>query len=100
MPAASAMSRTVVLPKPFSANRRAAIARSSLRLFSGRDPSVVCAVTSGLLAAHGDDLAGHVGGVVAGQEDHHVGDLPRLGGATEGLALLELGEQLVGGHLG
>ena len=54
----------------------------------------------GLLAAHGDDLAGHVRRVVAGEEDHHVRDLPRLGGPAERLALLQLGEQLVGGDLG
>ena len=34
-----------------------------------------------------DDLAGHVAAVVAGEEDDHVGDLPRLGGAAERLAL-------------
>ena len=41
-----------------------------------------------MLAADRDDLAGQVRGVVAGQEDHHVGDLPRLRGAAERLALL------------
>ena len=45
------------------------------------------AARSGVLAADGDDLAGHVRRVVAGQEDDHVGDLPRLGGAAERLAL-------------
>ena len=47
-----------------------------------------------MLRAHGDDLAGEVGRVVAGEEDHHVGDLPRLGVAAEGLALGQLAEQL------
>src|SRR3954469_17420103 len=97
MPAASAMSRTVVLRNPFSAKRPAAMASSSLRLFSGRVAVgwAVMAASLRLLAAHGDDLAGHVGRVVAGQEDHHVGDLPRLRGPPERLALLELVQQLV-----
>ena len=50
----------------------------------------------GVLAADGDDLAGHVGRVVAGEEHDHVRDLPRLGGAAERLALGQLVEQLVG----
>ncbi|MEZ5165340.1 MAG: DUF222 domain-containing protein [Acidimicrobiales bacterium] len=36
---------------------------------------------SGMLAADRHDLAGHVAGQVAGEEHHHVGHLPRLGGA-------------------
>src|SRR3546814_11689908 len=91
MPAASAMSRTVVFLKPFSAKSFAAMCNSSSRR--------VPAATSGMLAAHRDDLTGHVGGVVAGQEHHHVGHLPRLGSAAERLALLALGEEFGGGHL-
>src|SRR5687768_14540568 len=88
------MSRTVVFLKPFSANNPAAMPSSS-----DRRVAVAC-VASGMLAAHRNDLTGEVRRVVAGQEDHHVGDLPRLCGPTERLALLELGEQLVGGDLG
>ena len=43
----------------------------------------------------GHDLAGHVRRVVAGQEHDDVGHLPRLGVAAEGLALGQLGQQLV-----
>src|SRR4051812_11436748 len=100
MPAASAMSRTVVFLNPFSAKSPAAIRSSS----SLRDPSRWSRpsgpVDSGMLAAHGDDLTGQVRRVLARQEDHHVGDLPRLRCAAERLALLELVEQLVGGDLG
>src|SRR6266487_7010092 len=52
-----------------------------------------------VLAADGDDLAGHVAGVVAGEEDDHVGDLPRLRRATEGLARHELVDGLPGHDL-
>jgi len=38
-----------------------------------------------MLAAHGEDLTGHVGRVVAGQEHYDVGNLPRLGVAAERL---------------
>src|SRR5690349_5927172 len=93
MPAASAMSRTVVFLKPFSAKRPAAIASSW-----SRRVAEAC-VSSGMLAAHGDDLTGHVGGVVAGEEHHDVGDLPWLGGPFERLTVGELGQQLVGGDL-
>src|SRR5262249_4064870 len=55
---------------------------------------------SGVLAAHGDDLAGHVRREVARQEHDHIGDFPGLGGAAERLAGLELGQELLGGHLG
>src|SRR6188472_2804656 len=91
MPAASAMSRTVVFLNPRSANSPAAMARSSERL--------VGAAVSGMLAAHRDDLTGEVRRVVAGEEHDHVGDLPRLGRTTERLTLLELVQELVGGHL-
>src|SRR5512145_724931 len=101
MPAASAMSRTVVFLNPRCANSSAAIARSSSR----RDALVVvCCVIDvlplrsdclGVLAADRDHLAGHVRRVVAGEEQHHVRDLPWLRRASEGLALLELCEQLV-----
>src|SRR6476661_4755825 len=91
------MWRTVVFVKPRSANSFAAMSSSSARrlvaVAAGESVSV-------MLAAHGDDLAGQVGRVVAGQEDHHVGHLPRFGGPSEGLTLLELGEQVLGGDLG
>src|SRR3954447_10829817 len=93
MPAASAMSRTVVFLKPRSANSPAAMSSSSSR-------RVVVVVASGMLRARGDDLTGEVRRVVTGEEDHHVGHLPGFGCPTERLTLLELGEQLVGGHLG
>ena len=47
---------------------------------------VLAAQLSRMLAADGHHLAGHVGGVVAGQEDDDVGDLPGLRRATERLA--------------
>ena len=47
---------------------------------------VVPVLESGTLAADGNDLAGHVGRVVAGQEDDHVGDLPGFGAAAIGFA--------------
>jgi hypothetical protein len=47
---------------------------------------VLAARLSRMLAADGHHLAGHVGGVVAGQEDDDVGDLPGLRRATERLA--------------
>src|SRR3984957_16251316 len=50
---------------------------------------------SWMLAADGDDLAAHVGRVVAGQEDDDVGDFPRLGAPTEQLAPAEHGQVLV-----
>jgi hypothetical protein len=53
-----------------------------------------------VLAADRDHLAGHVAGVVAGQEDHDVGDLPGLGGAAERLAAGQVGEQVRAGDLG
>jgi hypothetical protein len=53
-----------------------------------------------MLGADRDDLAGHVAGVVAGQEDHHVGYLPGLRGAAERLPAGQLGEELLAGHLG
>jgi hypothetical protein len=53
-----------------------------------------------VLGADRDDLAGHVAGVVAGQEDHHVGHLPGLGGPAERLPAGQLGEQVLAGHLG
>src|SRR4051794_14899000 len=93
IPAASAMSRTVVFLNPRSAKSCAAIASSSSR----REPEPG---DSGVLAADTDHLTGQVGGVVAGQEHHHVGHLPRLGGPAKRLALLELVEQLVGRDLG
>ena len=55
---------------------------------------------SGSLGRDGHDLAGHVRGVVTGEEGDHGGDLPRLGGPAEGLPLGELVEQVVGGDLG
>ena len=59
-----------------------------------------CDVTSGMLAADRDDLAGQVGGVVAGQEDHDVGDLPGLGRAPERLPADQLGQHFLARHLG
>ena len=55
---------------------------------------------SGVLAADGDDFAGHVRREVGREEHDHVRDLPRLGGAAERLLGGELGEQLLGGDLG
>src|SRR3954469_9150721 len=81
IPAASAMSRTVVFLNPRSANSFAAMPRSSSR-------RVVEVAASATLAADRDDLTGEVRRIVAGQEDHHVGDLPRFGSAAERLALL------------
>src|SRR4051812_26004308 len=54
--------------------------------------NVVAAMSSplGPLGAGRDDLPGQVAGVVAGQEHHDVGDLPRLGVAAERFALGEL----------
>src|SRR3954453_10312208 len=52
-----------------------------------------------VLAGDGDDLAGHVRRVVAGEEDDHVGDLPGLGRSSEGLPSRQLLEELVGGDL-
>src|SRR3954471_22714380 len=101
------MSRTVVFLKPRSANSCAAIASSSSRrppdAFPVIDPDSARSAAlggSGVLAADTDHLAGQVRRVVARQEHHHVGDLPGFCRAAEGLALLELVEQLVGGHLG
>ena len=70
------------------------------RTCSTVDAAGVAAGRSGVLAADRDDLAGHVRREVAGEEDDHVRDLPRLGGAPERLAGLELGEQLLGRDLG
>src|SRR5437660_7696386 len=56
------------------------------------------ATPSGVLAAHGHDLAGHVPRVVAGQEHDDVGDLPRLGPPTVGLPRGELVEHVLGHH--
>ena len=53
-----------------------------------------------MLAGDRDDFAGHVAGVVGGQEDDHVGNLPRFRGTTERLTGRELLEQLVGRDLG
>jgi hypothetical protein len=53
-----------------------------------------------MLGADRDDLAGHVAGVVAGQEDHHVGYLPGLRGPAERLPAGQLGQELLAGHLG
>ena len=102
-PAASAMSRTVVFVVALLGEQlgggREQLARRPARAAavlwvsaSWAHGTVAC---SGMLAADGDDLAGHVRGVVAGQEDDHVGDLPRLGGAAERLAAGQLGQQLV-----
>src|SRR4051794_12173546 len=52
-----------------------------------------------VLRRDGDDLTGHVRRVVAGEEDDHVGDLPRLGGAAERLPRRQLLEELVRGDL-
>jgi len=49
-----------------------------------------------MLAAHGDDLSGEVGRVVAGQEDDDVGHLPGLGAAPEQLAPAQDGQVFVG----
>jgi hypothetical protein len=53
-----------------------------------------------VLGADGDHFAGHVAGVVAGQEDDDVGDLAWFGGAAEGLAAGQVGEQVLAGDLG
>ena len=55
--------------------------------------------TSGVLAADGHDLAGHVGRQVAREEHDHVRDFPRLGRAPERLFGGELVEQLFRRHL-
>src|SRR3954454_10116651 len=115
MPAASAMSRTVVARNPRSANRAAAMASNSARRSvtgaklirrprfapgAGVRHEARCSSDSlrkrrsWVLAADGDDLAGEVGRVVAGEEHDHVGDLPRLGIAAERLTPGELGKQL------
>ena len=52
-----------------------------------------------MLAAHRDHLAGHEGGVLAGQEDDDVGHLPGLGPPAEDLPPAELLQLLVGHHL-
>ena len=78
------MSRTVVFLKPLLGEQPGGDRRAARSRRRGRWSA------SGMLAAHGDDLAGQVRRVVAGQEHHHVGDLPRLGGPAERLALLEL----------
>jgi hypothetical protein len=51
------------------------------------------------MLAHRQDLTRHVGRVVAGQEDDHVGDLEGLGGSPEGLAGRQLLEEPCGRHL-
>src|SRR5690242_16973839 len=105
------MSRTVVFLKPRCANSAPAMRSSSSRRVGaaaevepvetvmrgprdGLSPSTssggagaIVVGCSWVLAAHGDDLTGEVGRVVAGKEHHDVGDLPRLGCATERLAL-------------
>jgi hypothetical protein len=53
-----------------------------------------------VLGADRYHLAGHIAGVVAGQEDDHVGHLPGLGGPAERLPAGQLGEQVLAGHLG
>ena len=53
-----------------------------------------------MLGADRDDFAGHVAGVVAGQEDDDVGHLPGLRGAAERFGGGELGQQVLAGHLG
>src|SRR4249920_3537011 len=53
-----------------------------------------------VLAADGDDLAGHVGGVVAGEEHNHVCDFPWLGRTAERLSGHELVDRLLRHHLG
>src|SRR3954469_2563961 len=108
------MSRTVVFLNPRCANSAPAMRSSSSRRVGAAaevEPveTVMRGPRGGLsgarsvggcpwgLAAHGDDLTGQVGRVVAGKEHHDVCDLPRLGCATECLALLEVVQQLVGG---
>src|ERR1019366_1332008 len=106
MPAASAMSRTVVATYPFLANSSPAITSSSAWRTEPSPSSVavrrrprldarLVAIVLGPLTADGDDLASEVGSVVAGQEDDHVRDLPGLGRAAERLAPGQLGEQLL-----
>src|SRR5687768_10222031 len=58
-----------------TAVRTASIPSKVVTAMSSSSPSRV-------LGAGGDDLARQVAGVVAGKEDHHVGDLPRLGVAA------------------
>src|SRR3984957_14092993 len=53
-----------------------------------------------MLAADRDDLAGQVRGVVAGEEDHDVGDLPRLGRAAERLPADQFRQEFLARHLG
>src|SRR5215203_4297463 len=65
-----------------------------------RTPARPPSARSGVLAADGDDLAGHVGGVVAGEEHDHVRDLPWLGRAAERLAGHELVDRLLRHDLG
>ena len=56
----------------------------------GRELTPVRVVVSGVLAADGDDFAGHVGREVGREEHDHVRDFPRLGGAAEGFLGREL----------
>src|SRR4051812_36042210 len=102
MPAASAMSRTVVARNPRSAKSRAAMSSSSPRRSLVVGAALIGSASadevggrsfrfSRVLAAYRDDLAGEIGRVVAGEEDDHVGDLPRLGVPAERLALGQLG---------
>src|SRR3546814_21157572 len=91
MPAASAMSRTVVFLKPFSAKSFAAICNRSSRLAP--------AAPSGMLTAHRVDLTAHAGGVVSGQEPHPVSHLARLASAAEPLTLRAHGDESGSGPL-
>src|ERR1700729_2206290 len=60
--------------------------------------SVLSVTLSGTLARHRNDLPGHVAGKVTRQEHDDVGDLPHLGGTSEGLAALKLAQELIARH--